>query len=150
MMKTVRKRTFLFLMALISVTAGCEKDDVPYLEGTQKNIAGSWKISQALMNGDDLTPWGDFSEFRLKILENNTYVLENPIPFMVDKNGTWAFDDPVFPSEISLTPDGSSSPVTSKFVFPIVEGKRMINVTFNTGCSGNKYEYTFERVTEEF
>lgn len=149
MKNIVRKRSFIFLIALISISAGCEKEEVPYLVGTQRNIEGSWKISQALMNGDDLTPWGDFSEFRLRIQGDNTYVLENQIPFMVDKNGTWSFDDPVFPSEISFTVEGSSTPVTSRFVFPIVGGKRMINVTFSAGCSANKYEYTFERVTDE-
>lgn len=148
MMKTVRKRTVLFLIALISISAGCEQEEVPYLVGEQKNIEGSWKIAQASMNGDDLTPWGDFSQFRLQIGADNTYTLENQIPFMVDRNGTWAFDDPVFPTEISFTPEGSSTPVTSRFVFPIVSGKRMINVTFSAGCSSNKYEYTFERVPD--
>lgn len=144
----VKKSTFFFYIALISISVACQKEEVPYLVGEQRDIQGSWKVAQASMNGDDLTPWVDFSQFRLIFQEGNTYILENQLPFIVDKNGTWSFDDPVFPSEISFSSEGSSTAVTSRFVYPVVDGKRMINVTFSSGCSSNKYEYTFERVTE--
>lgn len=135
-------------MAAILTCLSCKTEQEFYLEGTPKSIEGAWRVSKASRNGSDLTPYYHFEDFRLHILSESAYEIENPLPFMVSKGGTWTFDDPTFPAEISFTEEGSTAPVSSTFLYPIVGGRRMINISFSPGCSANTYEYTLERITE--
>ncbi len=148
MKKTVIKIGIALQVGLLAICMSCKTEQEFFLEGTPRNLEGSWRVAAAIRDGADLTPWVDFSQFRLQILSEDTYRIQNPLPFMVFADGTWFFDDPVFPSEISFVEEGGTGPVTSTFLFPIVNGKRMINLVFSPGCGRNKYEYTFERVTE--
>lgn len=135
-------------MGILLSSLSCKSEQEFFLEGTPRNIEGAWRISKAARNGADLTPFFHFNDFRLHILPGNAYEIENPLPFLVSKDGTWTFDDPTFPSKISFTEEGSTAPATSAFLYPIVGGRRMISISFSPGCSANTYEYTLERITE--
>ncbi len=135
-------------MGVILTCVSCKTEQEIYLEGTPRNIEGAWRVSKASRNGTDLTPYFRFDDFRLHILSDAAYEIENPLPFLVSKGGSWTFDDPTFPGEISFTEEGGTAPATSAFLYPIVGGRRMISISFSPGCSANTYEYTLERITE--
>jgi len=149
-MKIIRhtKSTTLLLIALLIGLASCSKEEMPFIE-PPKSIEGNWKIVKATRNGVDLTQRISFNEFRLVFDKGNTYRLNNLLPFIVSKNGNWAFDDPAYPFAISFTPEGSETATKVKtFSFPIVNGSRQLIISFSPGCDSNVYEYTLEPTTE--
>ena len=143
----IKKSVYKSFMILFIMLASCQTEEVTRVEAL-KNIEGSWKIVSASRNGTDLTDRIDFSQFRLNFIDNSTYTIENKLPFLISKNGTWSLDDPAYPFVITFTGEGSETPVSTNFDYPVVEGNRQINLKFSPGCSANSYQYTFEKVSE--
>ncbi len=109
-----------------------------------KNIAGSWGIIHATRNGTDLTSGFDFSHFRI-VFTDSTYAIDSLVPFVVSRNGKWAFDDPQYPFNLIFTPADSPN-MSTPFTFPVTGGVRNIVLTFSPGCPSNAYQYTLQKV----
>lgn len=141
-------RSFIFAALSLLVWSSCKVEKVKTVTETTKDISGSWKIVKVTRNGTDITTANglDFSQFRVNFLANKTYTLTNPLPFIVQANGTYALNDPQVPTEITLTANGSAA-ITTDFVYPIAEGVRQISLQFtaNPGCNNNSYVYTLEK-----
>ncbi|MDO9374701.1 MAG: DUF5004 domain-containing protein [Bacteroidota bacterium] len=129
-----------FLLLLVGFS--CKKENTATPAEPVKEITGSWRIIKALRNGTDLTTRFDFSAFRIKFSDGN-YTIENPVPFIVNKPGTWKFDDPVYPFNISFRTGSDSA--TSAIQYPVVGGVRNLVVSFSPGCQSNIYEYTLQK-----
>lgn len=141
MKKAIHIPIRLLLFAALMFTA-CRKKDLVFTEA-QKPLNGQWKITKVIRNGEDLTTQYDFTAFRINF-QDSAYTLTAPVPFVVSKNGTWHFDDPQYPMELSFTPQGATASVKPVFRYPVVKGKRNLVLTFSPGCTANKYEYTLE------
>ncbi|CAN5616594.1 hypothetical protein BH11BAC3_BH11BAC3_46660 [soil metagenome] len=128
---------FLLLFVL-----SCKKESSLTPSEPVKEIDGSWKIIKALRNGTDLTNRFDFSAFRITF-SNNSYTIKNPVPFIVSKAGTWKFDDPVYPFNISFNTGADSA--KSGIQYPVVGGVRNLVISFSPGCNLNTYQYTLEK-----
>ncbi len=134
------KNAFLLLLFTASVGA-CKMEEVATIEAP-KEVRGIWRINRAVRNGADITEKFNFGDFRIEFKDDGSYELSNPIPFIVSSNGTFALDDPQYPFQITFSETTGSDEVRSNFDYPIVEGKRQLSLTFNTGCSSNSYVYT--------
>ncbi len=138
MKKVIRVISCFLLLCVLS----CKKESVLTPSEPVKEIDGSWKIIKALRNGTDLTNRFDFSAFRIKF-SNNSYTIENPVPFIVSKAGTWKFDDPVYPFNISFNTGVDSA--KSAIQYPVVAGVRNLVISFSPGCTLNTYQYTLQK-----
>lgn len=141
------KHSLLFGSVMLMIISGCTEQNSTAPAETPKDIEGSWGIVEASRNGEDITDKMDFSQFKLQFSDNQTYSIENALPFMVRQNGGWSLDDPQYPFKITFDPE-NSEPLVTDFNYPTVEGTRQIILTFSSGCSGNSYEYVLERTTE--
>lgn len=138
-------KTFFIILITAIAFAACSRESYMVLQEPAKDIKGKWQIIAATRNGTDLINRFDFSAFRINILDS-TYVIENQVPFIVNKIGQWRVDDPVYPFAISFTPKDSTAK-TSEMVFPItVKGQRNMIIQFSSGCKSNVYQYTLEKV----
>jgi hypothetical protein len=108
-----------------------------------KNLSGSWQIIKATRNGTDITTRFDFTHFRIHF-SDSTYTIDSLVPFIVSKNGKWAFDDPTYPFNISFTPTDSSSK-KGPLLYPVTAGQRNVIITFSPGCNLNSYQYTLQK-----
>ncbi|HEY4289610.1 MAG TPA: DUF5004 domain-containing protein [Puia sp.] len=108
-----------------------------------KELSGSWSVVRATRNGTDITSRFDFSHFRINF-SDSSYTIDSLVPFIVSKNGKWAFDDPLYPFNINFTPTDSAKKA-SPLLFPVVNGKRSVIVTFSPGCDLNSYQYTLQK-----
>jgi len=137
-------------MALTGMVSSCDKfkddSDIDYTEAN-KEIGGSWQIVKATRNGVDITKMMDFSGFRLNLNNDNSFSIDNYLPFLVDGNGTWEVNDPQYPFRLIFKRSDSAEPVISALNYPIVNGKRQISLTFSPGCYSNMYTYVFEKVS---
>ncbi|MDR0543388.1 MAG: DUF5004 domain-containing protein [Dysgonamonadaceae bacterium] len=148
------KNTYLKIgvLCLLVFAGACDKFEnqtPPTLEEAVKAIDGTWKISKATRNGADITTLMDFSQFRISFNPDKTYALDHYLPFAVKSGGTWSLDDPQFPFNLELTESGSDETLISTFNYPVVDGKRRIELSFSPGCKNNIYTYTLEKVTSE-
>lgn len=138
-----------FLLLFFFVFSACENfsDNTPsgYTESV-KTLNGTWKIVKASRNGTDMTSMFDFTKFRLHFNSDNTYIVENYIPFIVKTSGTWVLDDPRYPYNLVFKEYGSEENLTTGFSYPIVNGKRQVSLSFSPGCHSNIYTYVFEQV----
>lgn len=132
------------LMTLSLVIASCKRKEILVPEQA-KDIAGEWRITKAMRNGIDITTLTDFTQFRIRFTADQQYTIENPLPFIVSKNGSYAIDDPKYPFRITFSQTGGTA-VSSSFTYPVVNGKRNMNFSFSPGCAANTYLYTLERV----
>ncbi|MGN7720472.1 DUF5004 domain-containing protein [Chitinophaga sp. 22620] len=132
------------LMTLSLVIASCKRKEILVPEQA-KDIAGEWRITKAMRNGIDITTLTDFTQFRIRFNADQQYTIENPLPFIVSKNGSYAIDDPKYPFRITFSQTGGTA-VSSSFTYPVVNGKRNMNFSFSPGCAANTYLYTLERV----
>ncbi|MDR6571294.1 DUF5004 domain-containing protein [Chitinophaga ginsengisegetis] len=135
----------LLMPILVLFINSCHRSEILVPEPV-KDIAGEWRIVKAVRNGVDITTLTDFTKFRIRFTTDLQYTIENPLPFIVSKNGSYALDDPKYPFRISFSQTGISSPVSTTFTYPVVNGKRNINFTFSPGCAANTYDYTLERL----
>jgi hypothetical protein len=108
-----------------------------------KNLAGNWQIIRATRNGTDLTARFDFSGFRIRFTDS-TYTIDSLVPFIVNKSGKWAFDDPTYPFTLSFEATDSSAK-SSPLLFPVTGGQRNLIITFSPGCTLNTYQYTLQK-----
>lgn len=137
-------KILLFLILVTITSCESEKQDDFNINESSKDITGSWKIISVSRNGEDITKDFDFSQFRIVFSEDKTYAFENYLPFVISKPGTYALDDPQYPYNISFKPTAQND-VTTAFTFPIVDGKRQMQLLFSTGCVNNTYKYVIER-----
>lgn len=144
MMKS-RFHICLLMPILVLFINSCHRNEILVPEPV-KDIAGEWRIVKAVRNGVDITTLTDFTKFRIRFTTDLQYTIENPLPFVVSKNGSYALDDPKYPFRISFSQTGISNPVSTTFTYPVVNGKRNINFTFSPGCAANTYDYTLERL----
>ncbi|MEV4886776.1 DUF5004 domain-containing protein [Chitinophaga ginsengisegetis] len=135
----------LLMPILVLFINSCHRNEILVPEPV-KDIAGEWRIVKAVRNGVDITTLTDFTKFRIRFTTDLQYTIENPLPFVVSKNGSYALDDPKYPFRISFSQTGISNPVSTTFTYPVVNGKRNINFTFSPGCAANTYDYTLERL----
>ena len=108
-----------------------------------KDLSGSWQIIKATRNGTDLTMRFNFSQFRIRFTDS-TYTIDSLVPFIVNRSGKWAFDDPTYPFTLSFQATDSSAK-TSPLLFPVTGGQRNLIITFSPGCSANTYQYTLQK-----
>lgn len=129
--------------AALCCLAACTTERIAAPAESVKTITGTWKILQASRNGTDLTTRFDFSQFTITF-SDSSYTIANPVPFIVSNNGTWHFDDPSYPFNISLTATDSATKTTG-LLYPVVNGKRNMVVSFSPGCTSNAYQYTLQQ-----
>lgn len=142
MNRIFKQKQYCLLWALIAlIWASCKVDRVLPVNESVKDISGSWKVLKASRNGTDLTTLVNFNQFRVKFDAKGTYTLVNPLPFVVNQDGSYKLDDPNYPFKIAFTPTGGQT-VGIVFNYPIVGGARQLNVTFSPGCTLNTYTYT--------
>lgn len=137
-----RIHCILLLLSVAFFACRTERLDMPY--EPVKDVNGNWRIVGVSRNGTDLTSRFDFSKFRISFADS-AYTLSEQVPFLVNTNGTWRFDDPAYPFKISLTAKDSTAK-TSSLLFPVVGGKRNMVLTISPGCSSNTYQYTLQKV----
>lgn len=135
---------FLLLVTALLINA-CSRKEIAVPEQV-KDISGEWRITKAMRNGADITSLADFTQFRIRFTPDKQYTIENPLPFMVTGNGSYALDDPQYPFRITFRQTGTDAAVSTGFTYPVVNGKRNLNFTFSPGCAANTYLYTLERV----
>ena len=85
----------------------------------------------------------DFSQFRLHLNSDNSYELENRLPFPVETDGKWIVDDVTHPFQLTFHENDATNGVDVAIQYPIVEGQRQLTITHSPGCRSNKYEYVF-------
>jgi uncharacterized membrane protein len=138
------KQIIYLLIAILSVVMACKPEHLAVPNEPLKAVSGTWQVIKATRNGTDLTSRFDFSKFRIHFTDS-TYTIDNALPFLVSKSGTWTFDDPRYPFNLSFTATDSSAK-TSPISFPVVGGQRNIIITFSPGCDLNSYQYTLQKV----
>lgn len=132
------------LMAFALAVNSCKQKEMLVPEAP-KDISGEWRIVKAVRNGIDITTLTDFTQFRIRFADNLQYSIENPLPFIVRKNGSYSMDDPKYPFRITFNQTGGTA-VSTSFTYPVVKGERHMNFTFSPGCTANVYLYTLEKV----
>ena len=123
-----------FALTIIVSSCNTFKDEITpenYSE-VAKNINANWQLSAVSRNGVDITDMMDFTRFHIVLNEDNTYKIENYLPFIVKGNGSWSVD----------------KEIKTLIGFRTVNGKRQMSITLSPGCHTNKYVYTFKQVTE--
>lgn len=135
----------LLMPLLVLIINSCHRNEIMVPEPV-KDIAGEWRIIKAVRNGVDITTLTDFTKFRIRFTTDLQYTIENPLPFVVSKNGSYSLDDPKYPFRISFSQTGNSTPVSTTFTYPVVNGKRNMSFSFSPGCTANTYLYTLERL----
>ena len=87
-----------------------------------KDIDGNWQLVSVLRNGTDITDYMDFKRFHVLLNKDNTYKLNNYLPFIVKNDGTWNVDDPIYPFHLILKEEGSEKEVKTEIGFLTVDG----------------------------
>mgnify|MGYP000804636194 CR=1 FL=1 len=139
-----------FVLAVIISSCNSFKDEITpekYSE-VPKDIDGNWQLVSVLRNGTDITDYMDFKRFHVLLNKDNTYKLNNYLPFIVKNDGTWNVDDPIYPFHLILKEEGSEKEVKTEIGFLTVDGQRRLTITLSPGCYSNKYVYTFEQISE--
>jgi hypothetical protein len=137
------KRNLLFTTIAVVALFSCKPERLVTPSEPVKQLSGSWEITKATRNGTDITSRFDFTQFRIHFTDS-TYTIDSLVPFIVSKNGTWAFDDPTYPFNIRFTVTDSTAKA-STLQYPIVYGQRNMVITFSPGCSLNSYQYTLQK-----
>lgn len=140
------------LLTLTLSMGSCDtfKDEVTpdnYSE-VPKNMDGKWALTSVTRNGTNITERMDFKRFRLILNADNTYKIENYLPFIIKKDGTWKSDDPLYPFHLIFREEGTERDVTTEVKYLTKDGHRQLALELSPGCYSNKYVYTFEKVAE--
>ena len=138
-----RKISCICLVAVCWL-AGCKTEKLAAPAESIKSISGTWKIKQATRNGADLTTRFNFSAFAITFTDS-AYTITNPVPFIVNKDGTWQFDDPSYPFKMSFVATDSTAKTTG-LLYPVTNGQRNMVISFSPGCSLNIYQYTLQKI----
>lgn len=139
----MKKICYLAALLLSSLLFSCKPEHLMVPSEPVKNISGNWQIIKATRNGTDMTSRFDFTHFRI-LFTDSTYAIDSLVPFIVNKNGRWAFDDPQYPFNISFVATDSASK-SSALQFPVTNGVRNLIITFSPGCTLNSYQYTLQK-----
>ena len=145
-MKNILKTALVISLAgIMGVSCDSYKDvETPEeLVEHDKNLSGVWQLSRVKRNSIDITDAMDFSQFRLHLNSDNSYELENRLPFPVEENGEWSVDDPTHPFQLTFREYDAQDGIDVAIQYPIVEGCRQLTITHSPGCKSNKYEYVF-------
>jgi hypothetical protein len=137
------KKIFYLQLIILTVLMACKPERLIAPSEPLKEISGNWQVIKATRNGTDLTTRFDFSQFRVRFTDS-TYTLDSLLPFIVNKSGKWAFDDPNYPFYLSFTATDSAARKSS-LLFPVTGGQRNIIITFSPGCTSNSYQYTLQK-----
>lgn len=132
-----------YILLIACLIASCRVEEIAPVSEATKNISGSWRVVKATRNGTDITTAFDFSQFRLKF-DSLHYTMENRLPFLVNKNGTYQLDDPAYPFRLTMVPEGGTA-ISTSFNYPTIGGNRQLSISFIPGCELNSYIYTLER-----
>jgi hypothetical protein len=153
-MKNINPK-FMFsgLIAILCLLcwSSCKTDQIKPVTEPAKDLTGTWKIIKATRNGTDLIGLVDsnvysFNKFSI-IFKSGSYTVANPLPFIVSQNGTYALDNPQYPFKITFNQTGSTTPVSTAFTYPIVNGVRVLTLVFSPGCAQNTYSYSLVKVS---
>jgi hypothetical protein len=137
-------KRILFIPALCSLCLlACKPEQLALPSEPAKSLSGNWQIIKATRNGTDLTNRFDFSKFSIHFTDSS-YTMDGLVPFIVNRNGKWAFDDPSYPFMLSFQPTDSAAK-TSPLQYPVTGGQRNILITFSPGCNLNTYQYTLQK-----
>ncbi len=139
----MKKYLSIAVVFMLLISNACKKETPIIPPEPTKSINGNWKIIKALRNGTDLTSRFNFNNFRISFTDS-TYALSNPVPFIVSKDGTWSFDDPVYPFRMTFKTAGGAD-AGSTIQYPVVKGVRNIVISFSPGCTKNTYQYTLQQ-----
>lgn len=134
-----RKACVLSVISIILLSCKTEKME-PLIE-SRKDLTGSWVVTRVLQNSNDITENLELNEFKLVFEAGNYSFVNQNIPFIVDGDGQWAFNDPQFPFSINFTPANGEAK-HSKIDFPITGSARELTLTFDLGCYRNVYQFT--------
>lgn len=149
-MNTLNIKLAIILLFIASMVSSCDefKDSNNYsTEELDKDLSGKWQISKVTRNGLDITKSMDFSTFSITFNNNNTYNIDNYLPFLVREDGTWDIDDPKYPSQLKFREEGAPDANISSFDYIIDNGQRNIVLSFSPGCHSNIYTYVLERTS---
>ncbi len=136
---------FIYGSVIFSIVS-CKTEEMLKPQESFKDISGSWQIVKAVQNTRDLTADYDFSNFRIHFTENSHYEIENYVPFIVKQNGTFSLDDGQYTFQIDFNQEGSETPVSSTFDYPVIDGVRSLRLMFSPGCVDNTYIYTLKKI----
>ena len=143
----IKKYFILFIMVPLFISCDKFKDSTDYTgDEPVKEIAGTWYITKATRNGLDITKIMDFSSFRINLKDDNTYTIDNYLPFLVRQGGTWDVNDPQYPTKLIFKEEASTESNTSAFEYQTVGGERQITLSFSPGCYSNIYSYVLKKV----
>jgi hypothetical protein len=143
-MNTLKSIYTASIVLFLFIWTSCKVEGLNPASEPVKDISGSWQVIKATRNGADLTSLIDFSQFRVNFQAGN-YTLVNNLPFIVSQNGTYSLNSPQYPFQIAFTAAGAA-PVATSFNYPIVNGKRILTLSFSPGCPQNAYVYTLQKV----
>lgn len=133
------------LAFMLAACSSFSDDTSPYdTQESVKDVSGDWKLKTVSRNDADITDKMDFSQFVLHLNSDGSYQIDNYLPFIVSGNGTWKTDDPYMPFKMIFN-ENTDNKVEVELNYPIVDGERLLNVTFSPGCYSNVYTYTLER-----
>ncbi len=143
-------KTLIGLLACCFLVCSCNtfnSDEDENVTEFTKEVDGTWRVIKASRNGTEITKLMDFSKFTLILNSDNTYSMQNYLPFLVKKEGTWHVDDPQYPFKLIFDQAGASEEVVAMLSYPVVNGKRQVSLSFSPGCPSNIYTYVFEKVS---
>ena len=147
-MKSIPKNSLYLLVGLVVLLSSCQLAKDALIE-PPKDLSGVWRISKVVRNSSEITPWVDSTGFRLFLNSDNTYTLQNNnIPFIVNTNGTWSADDPLYPFQLSFLAADSTNTKTGNITTPVIKGQRNFDITFSPGCIRNVYVYSFTKIND--
>ncbi|WP_342648050.1 DUF5004 domain-containing protein [Mucilaginibacter sp. CSA2-8R] len=138
------------LMGITMVMSSCKTEKLtPDYTESVKDIAGTWKVVNATVNGNDIIKnipdnMTQISAFNISF-KDGKYALKGLVPFIVSLDGSYTLSDPQYPTDITFAPNGGKA-ITTAFTYPITQGQRQLQLTFSPGCSSNTYIYTLSKI----
>jgi len=149
-MKTNKLIALIFFVFNSFLLVSCADETANMLaEEPPKDIAGSWKVVQLVRNGEDLTQRMNLAGYRLELKADGTYSVGEQLPFALEGTGVYRLNDPQYPFTLLMASEEAEEEVSMTFQYPILRGKRRLSLSFSLDCSGNSYQYHFERENEK-
>ncbi len=148
-----------FVVLASAIFVGCQPDEIEpigtplsYTEG----IAGSWKLESVMLTDEiaasaeepnaatDVTPYFNFSDYAVSFNGNNFTIEAGNAPNFINMtSGTWAFDDPNYPTKVILT-DGEQTSELALDYAPKPGWKLQVAFQrYNGETLALSYKYTF-------